>query len=166
MTILSETGRNKHGQKLVRVECDCGNTFIALEHHVKSGRTKRCENCRKKPAKKLAQKSALILAPEAASEHARGSVAWLDEQIKSKEAAAITAEIHVKNLQQQMAESEVTDLDLLKRWNAESTAFEKLNAQIARLQIQKSKAETATVKDHKSAAELNRERVRALKGEA
>jgi hypothetical protein len=160
MKILSEAGKNKHGQKLVRVECACGNTFIAREDNVKSGRTKHCENCRKKPAKKP------VLAPvaETPSQYARGSVAWLDEQIKSKEAAAITAEIHVKNLQARMAASEETDLDLLKRWTAESAAFEKLNHQISRLQIQKAKAETATVKEHKSAAELTKEKIAALRG--
>jgi hypothetical protein len=160
MKILSEAGKNKHGQKLVRVECACGNTFIAREDNVKSGRSKNCESCRrKKPAQKLAP----ILAPEIASEHQRGSVAWLVEQIESKERAAITAEIHVKNLQQQMAASEETDLDLLKRWTAESAAFEKLNHQIARLQIQKAKAETAVTKDTKSAAELTRDKIAALR---
>lgn len=163
LKVLFEAGRNKHQQKLVRAECECGATFITREDNVKSGRTKSCGNCVKKPAKKVAQKPALILAPETASEHPSGSVAWLVEQIESKERAAITAERHVKSLQQEMAESEVTDLDLLKRWNAESTAFEKLNQQIARLQIQKAKAETATVKEHKSAAELTRDKIAALR---
>jgi hypothetical protein len=66
-------------------------------------------------------------------------------------------------LQQLLAEAESTDLDLLKRWTAESSAFEKLNAQIARLQIQKSKAETAVPKEQKSAREITREKIRALR---
>jgi hypothetical protein len=164
MNILSEAGRNRHGQKLVRAECDCGNVFTAREDSIKSGRTKSCGNCVKKPAKKSAQKLAQAPVTEVASEHPRGSVAWLVEQIESKERAAITAEIHVKNLQQQMAASEETDLELLKRWNAESTAFEKLNQQIARLQTQKSKTEAAVTKDTKSAAELTKEKIATLRG--
>jgi hypothetical protein len=160
MKILSEAGKNKHGQKLVRAECACGNTFIAREDNVKSGRTKHCENCRKKPAKKTNTK----VTPESASSFERGSVAWLDEQIKSKERAALAAEVRVKDLQAALAASESTDLDLLKKWTAESAAFEKLNHQISRLQIQKAKAETAVVKESKTVAELNRDRIRALKG--
>ncbi|MGD1021515.1 MAG: hypothetical protein ABR880_01950 [Candidatus Sulfotelmatobacter sp.] len=163
MKILSEAGKNKHGQKLVRAECACGNTFIAREDNVKSGRTKHCENCRKKPAKKSAQKATQKVAPESASSFERGSVAWLDDQIKSKERAALAAEVRVKDLQAALAASESTDLDLLKKWTAESAAFEKLNHQISRLQIQKAKAETAVPKEQKSAQELTREKIRALK---
>jgi predicted aconitase len=90
-------------------------------------------------------------------------VAWLDDQIKSKERAALAAEVRVKDLQAALAASESTDLDLLKKWTAESAAFEKLNHQIARLQIQKAKAETAVPKEQKSAKELIREKIRALK---
>jgi hypothetical protein len=159
MKILSDAGKNKHGQKLVRVECACSNTFIAREDNVKSGRTKHCENCRKKPAKKFAPK----ITQEVASEFERGSVAWLDDQITSKEQAARATEIRVKDLQTSLAASESTDLDLLKKWTAESSAFEKLNAQIARLQIQKAKAETAVPKEQKSAREITREKIRALR---
>lgn len=159
MKILAEAGRNKHGQKLVRAECVCGNTFIAREDNIKAGRTKHCENCRKKPVKKTPPK----ITPECASSFERGSVAWLDDQIKSKERAALAAEVRVKDLQAALADSESTDLDLLKKWTAESAAFEKLNHQIARLQIQKAKAETSVVREHKTAQDLMRDKIRALK---
>ena len=159
MKILSEAGRNKHGQKLVRAECSCGNVVTVREDSIKTGHTKHCENCRKKPVKKSAPK----LTQEVASEFERGSIAWLDDQIKSKERAALAAEVRVKDLQASLADSESTDLDLLKKWTAESAAFEKLNAQIARLQIQKAKAETAVPKEKKSEREIVREKIRALR---
>jgi hypothetical protein len=133
------------------------------EDSVKSGHTKHCENCRKRPAKKSIQKITPEVTQETASTFERGSVAWLDDQIKSKERAALAAEVRVKDLQAALAASESTDLDLLKKWTAESSAFEKLNSQIARLQIQKAKAETAVPKEQKSAQELTREKIRALK---
>jgi hypothetical protein len=259
MTILSEVGRNKFGQKMVRAQCcSCENTFIAREDNVKAGRTSRCENCRKKRTPKVASSPRVkhpagttkeqfaynsaksrctnpnhpawadyggrgikflftsfeqfyaelgprpprrsldridnegnyepgnvrwatkkeqatntrkcpMLSRELAPDITpplleRGSVAWLDDQIKSKERAALAAEVRVKDLQAALAASESTDLDLLKKWTAESAAFEKLNHQISRLQIQKAKAETAVVKESKTIAELNRDRIRALKG--
>jgi hypothetical protein len=159
MEILAEAGRNKHGQKLVRARCACGAVVTVREDSVKSGHTKSCNNCRRKPVNKLTPK----VTQEVASPFERGSVAWLDDQIKSKERAALAAEVRVKDLQAALAASESTDLDLLKKWTAESAAFEKLNHQIARLQIQKAKAETAVPKEQKSAKELIREKIRALK---
>jgi hypothetical protein len=161
MAILSEAGRNKHGQKLVRAECACGNTFIAREDNIKAGRSKHCENCRKKPAKKITPE----VRTESVSTFERGSAEWIDDQIKSKVRAALAAEIRVKNLQQLLAETESTDLNLLKQWTAESTAFEKLNHQISRLQIQKDKALTATVKDVRTQAQVNRDKIAALRGQ-
>ena len=101
---------------------------------------------------------------EIASVFKRGTPAWFGDQIASKESAALAAEVRVKNLQAQMAASETTDLDLLKCWNAESAAFEKLNHQISRLQIAKAKAETAIVKDARSVAEITKDKIAALKG--
>jgi len=163
MKILSEAGRNKHGQKLVRAECACGAVVTVREDSVKSGHTKTCNNCRRKPVQKVTPKVTPESTQETASPFERGSVAWLDDQIKSKERAALAAEVRVKDLQAALAASQSTDLDLLKKWTAESAAFEKLNHQIARLQIQKAKAETAVPKEQKSAQELTREKIRALK---
>lgn len=163
MEILAAAGRNKHGQKLVRARCACGNVVTVCEYSVKNGNTKRCENCRKRPAKKSTPKVAPEITQEVASEFERGSVDWLDDQIKSKERAARAAEVRVKDLQTSLAASESTDLDLLKKWNAESTSFEKLNAQIARLRVTKAKAETSVVKEHKTEKELLRETIRSLK---
>jgi hypothetical protein len=168
MKILSEAGKNRHGQRLVRAECSCGRILeSALYNNIKNGRTKTCGNCHKPHAPKPELKPVRKITPEPAQECAsafeRGSVAWLDDQIKSKERAALAAEVRVKDLQAALAASESTDLDLLKKWTAESAAFEKLNHQIARLQIQKAKAETAVPKEQKSAKELIREKIRALK---
>jgi hypothetical protein len=163
MDIIAEAGRNKHGQKLVRARCSCGNVVTVREDSIKSGNTKHCENCRKRPSKKTTPKVSPQITREVASEFERGSVAWLDDQIKSKERAALAGEVRVKDLQASLADSESTDLDLLKKWTAESAAFEKLNAQIARLQIQKSKAETAVPKEKKSEREIVREKIRALR---
>jgi hypothetical protein len=160
MKILSDSGRNKHGQKLVRAQCSCGATFIAREDNIKSGRTKSCGNCDKKPARK----TALIPTAETESTFERGSVAWFDEQIKSKEVAAQAVEVRVKKLQADLAAVEDTDLTLLKKWTAESTAFEKLNHQIARLKTARDKAETSLHKDERTQAEVTREKIRAMRG--
>ena len=91
----------------------------------------------------------------------RGTPAWYDDQIASKEAAALVLEKDIKNLQTQ-----ITDPDALKRWTNECSAFEKLNHQISRLQTQKAKAETAVKKSEKSVEQTNRERIEALGGNA
>jgi hypothetical protein len=163
MDIIAEAGRNKHGQKLVRARCACGIVVTVREDSVKSGHTKRCEACRKNHVSAPVKKTTPKITQEVASEFERGSVAWLDDQIRSKEQAARAAEVRVKDLQTSLAASESTDLDLLKKWTAESSAFEKLNAQIARLQIQKAKAETAVPKEKKSEREITREKIRALR---
>lgn len=100
---------------------------------------------------------------ESQSTLGRGTPAWYADQIASKEAAALVSEQHVKDLQARMAESESTDLDVLKKWTAETTAFHKLNQQIARLQIEKAKTEAASIKESKSASEIMREKIASLK---
>ena len=140
MKILTEhSGRNKHGQALARVQCDCGRIFEPLENNIKRGRTKSCGHCTDP-----APIPTPVTAPTASGLE-YGSVAWIDAHIESKKAAARSAEVRVKELQDSLAISESTDLTLLKMWTAESAAFEKLTQQIARLQAQKDKAETAVV---------------------
>jgi hypothetical protein len=155
MKILTEhSGRNKHGQALARVQCDCGRIFEPLENNIKRGRTKSCGHC---------TDPAPIPTPVTAPELEYGSVAWIDAHIESKKAAARSAEVRVKELQDSLAISETTDLALLKMWTAESAAFEKLTQQIARLQAQKDRAEIGTVKSDKTQAEITRDRIKELK---
>jgi hypothetical protein len=163
MKILADNGRNRHGQRLVRVECSCGRVIESvLFNNIKSGRTKTCGKCHQPQAAGSSQPPETEISAEVASQHPRGSVAWLDDQIQSKERAALAAEVRVRNLQAALAAAESTDLNLLKCWTAESTAFEKLNHQIARLKIQKAEAETAQVKT-KSSGDVVRDKIRALK---
>jgi hypothetical protein len=162
MKILTEAGRNKHGQKLVRAECACGNTFIAREDNVKAGRTRHCENCRKKPIKKTIPE----VIPEVASQHERGSVAFLADEIARKEAALITCENHIRFLEREYEQQTATDLDTIKRRKAEATLANDLRQEIARLRNEKDNKETAVPKTQKTAAELTRERIAAIKGSA
>jgi hypothetical protein len=159
--ILATAGRTRQGQKLVRSACTCGNTFIAREDNVKSGRTVRCENCRKKPAKKPVSNPV----PEVTSTFERGTPAYYADEIARKESALISNENHIRFLELEIAKQDATDLDTLKKRKAEATSANDLRQEISRLQIQKAKAETATVKDTKSARELMRERITALRGE-
>ena len=168
LSLIAEAGRNKHGQRLVIVRCSCGRPdFACREDSFKSGNTKSCGCTRTRKAK---TKVSSVIAPkpeqEITSNFERDTPAWFREHIESKKRAAQAAEVRVKNLQTALAAAASTDLDLLKQWTAESSAFEKLNHQIARLQTAMDKAETSVVKESKSAAELNRERVRALKESA
>jgi hypothetical protein len=166
MKVLTEAGRNKHGQRLVRVECSCGNIFEVIYNNIKRGRTNTCGHCGKH-AKELKSQPAPVTPtiPEQKNQSTceRGTPAWYADQIASKEAAALVSEKHVKDLQVRMAQSESTDLDVLKKWTAETTAFHKLNQQIACLQIEKAKTEAATIKESKSASEIMREKIAGLK---
>lgn len=173
LKILEPAARNKHGQKCVLVQCSCGSTpFVIREDSVKQNRSTSCGFCRKGGRRKtapvpvavIAQPTVTEITTDPVSELEYGSVAWIDAHIESKKAAARRGEIRVKELQDSLAVSEVTDLDLLKKWTAESAAFEKLNHQIARLQLQKDKAETAVVKDNRTAAQLVKDRIAALRG--
>jgi hypothetical protein len=167
LTILHLTGRNRHGQRLCKASCACGAEFETIHNNVLRGRTKSCGHCgkpAKEPKQKPTQKVTSEIKQDCASAFERGSVAWFNDQIESKERAALAAEVRVKELQAAMADSESTDLDLLKRWNAESTAFEKLNRQIARLQTARDKAEASVHKDERSLAEVNRDKIAALRG--
>ncbi len=165
LTILAPAGRDTNGHKLVRVKCACGSSpFVVREGSIKSGNTKSCGCLQGKKRKKVAEKLAPIPIAQSEAPYERGTPAWYTDQIASKEAAALVSEKHVRDLQAQMAASESTDLDLLKRWTAESTAFEKLNQQISRLQLAKAKAETGTLKNAKTQADLVKDKIKALKG--
>jgi hypothetical protein len=170
LTLLAQKGRNKHGQRLVLVQCSCGSpAFECREDSFKQNRTTSCGFCRKggrktNPAPVIAPIVPPVPPPESTSTFEYGSPAWYQEQIDGKKAAAIAAEKRCNDLEAELAVAETTDLDIHKRWNAESTTARKLRAEIARLMTAKDKAETATVKTHKTQAELTKEKIAALRG--
>jgi hypothetical protein len=93
----------------------------------------------------------------------RDSPAWFAEKISSAIAAAETAEQHVQDLQAEIAASKTTDLDLIKKWTAESKIAHGLRQAIARFQTAKDKAETGTHKDSRTQAEIMKAKIDALK---
>jgi len=167
LTILTLTGRNRHGQRLCKATCACGNEFECLHNNARIGRTKTCGHCGK-PAKEVAPKPAPVPAPapppEVTSTFEYGSPAWYDEQIAGKKAAALSAEKRCNDLEEELASAKTTDLDTHKRWNAEATTARKLRQEIARLQKAKDSAETGTKKDTRTAAEITRDKIAALRG--
>jgi hypothetical protein len=165
LTILGTAGRNRHGQRLVLLQCSCGSpAFACREDSFKQGRTKSCGCSR--PGKQT-QKPLLVTAPnteqEIASAFERDSPAWFAEKISSAIAAAETAEQHVQDLQAEIAASKTTDLDLIKKWTAESKIAHGLRQAIARFQTAKDKAETGTKKDSRTSAEIMKAKIDALK---
>jgi|ERR1700734_3591148 hypothetical protein len=180
LTLLRPDGRNKHGQRLVRLQCSCGSPeFTCREDSFKQGRTTSC-GCSRPGGRKHAPKPqpAQISAPVAACaptpaavESPRGTPAWFVEQIAIKEAAALTLEKQANDLEAEMkrvgiqsweAGSEPPD----KLWNRATTTAKKLRQEIARLMTEKDKSETGTKKDTRTQAEITRDRIRALKGDA
>src|SRR6266403_941772 len=96
MKILTDSGRNKHGQRLVRVECACGNIFEAIYNNIKRARTKTCGHCGKPnpqpaPAVTTPPTAAAPVSVEV-NPHERGTVAWLKWEIATKTATAIDLE--------------------------------------------------------------------------
>jgi hypothetical protein len=165
MKILSEAGRNKHGQRLVRVECACGRIVEpVIYNNIKNGRTKTCGKCHLPLTPKAVVVSETEITPEIASQHERGSVAWLSDEISRKERALVSAENHIRFLELQIIQQESTDLDTLKKRKTEATSANDLRGEIARLRNEKDSKETGVVKVAKSQAELTRERIAALEG--
>jgi len=163
MKILTEhSGRNKHGQALARVQCDCGRIFEPLFNNIKRGRTKSCGHC-SDPIKVPAQVPAQEIIPEVVSTFARGSVAYLDDEIRRKTAALISNENHIRFLELELAAQESTDLTTLKMRRAEAQSANDLQQEIARLQQQKDKLEVGTVKDSRSQAEITKDKIAALR---
>jgi len=161
LTILARKGRNKHGQRLAQARCACGNLFEAIENNIKQGRTKSCGHCVRpappihKPA--TPEPTAPACAPPLTPE-------WYAEQIAVKESAAVAAEKRAIDLEEKLAKQNYTDLDTHKQRKTEATTARDLRAEIARLQTAKAKAETATVKEAKSAADITKEKIAALRG--
>src|ERR1039457_715334 len=127
MKILTEhSGRNKHGQALALVQCDCGRIFEALENNIKRCRTKSCGHC-SDPAPIPTPVTAQEIIPETESTFERGSVAYFADEIKRKTAALISNENHIRFLEQLIASESDTNLDTLKKLKAESTSAKDLS---------------------------------------
>jgi hypothetical protein len=169
LALIAPAGRNKHGQRLVSVKCSCGSPeFTVREDSFKQERTTSCGFCRKGGKRKaepiVEPKVEQKPTPELESTFERGSVAWFDDEISRKEAALISNENHIRFLELEIAQQDETNLDTLKKRKAESTSANDLRQEISRLRIEKANAETAQQKDTKSAAELVKDRIAALKG--
>jgi hypothetical protein len=169
LTFLADAGRNRHGQKLVRVQCSCGSpAFEVRADSYKQGRSTSCGFCRKGGRKRLAQieapKVEQKIIPEVESKYKRGTPAWFDDEIARIDAAATASENRARFLETEIAAQELTDLPTHKRWSVESKTAREMREKIARLQIQKANAETATTKTAKTQAEINREKIAALRG--
>lgn len=170
LTILGTAARNKHGQACVRVQCSCGSPeFIVRKDSFEQRRTTSCGFCRKGGKRKAAPVPSPVIeetiTPEVESRFKRGTPAWFDDEISRIDGAATASENRARYLETEMALQEVTDLDTHKRWNVESTTAQKMRQHIARLQIEKANAETATKKDERTHAQITRDKIAALKGE-
>jgi hypothetical protein len=167
LTLITPSGRNKHGQRLVKATCACGNVFEARHDNIKSGKTTSCGHCgkpEKKPSPKVEQKPEQKIVLEIASNFKRGTPQWFDDEIARIDAAATASENRARFLETEIAAQESTDLPTHKCWSVESTTAHKMREAIARLQIAKANAETATVKTAKTQVEINREKIAALRG--
>jgi hypothetical protein len=158
------------------VQCSCGSPeFIVRKDSYDQGRSKSCGFCRKGGRRRLPapviapvveQVVEQKITPEVVSTFERGTPAWYADEISRVEAAALAAENRLRYLELQLAEQTTTDLDTHKRWNTEMTTAHKLRREVSRLQVAKDKAETGTKKDTRTQAEITRDRIRALKGDA
>jgi len=166
LTILGPAPRNKHGQAMVRVQCDCGShEFVARKDLVESGNTKSC-GCLKHAHKKPAPLAPRPAAPSPTEGNSAPALtpAWYAKQIAGKEAAAVAAEKRANDLEEKLAGQDYTDLETHKQWNTEATTARKLRQEIARLKTAKDKAETGEKKDTRTLAEINRDKIAALRG--
>lgn len=164
LTILGPAPRNKHGQAMVRVQCDCGShEFVARKDAVLSGNTKSCgclAHAHKKPSRpepRSAPATPSLAAPPALTPE------WYAQQIAGKEAAAVAAEKRANDLEEKLAHQDHTDLETHKQWNTEATTARKLRQEIARLKTAKDKAETGEKKDTRTQTEITRDKIRALR---
>ncbi len=117
-----------------------------------------------KPAPKVEQKPEQNLTPIVESTCERGSIAWFDDEISRRDAALIKYEDHIRFLDTESAQEDAVNLDTLKKRKAASGYANDLRQEIARIRIEKANAETAVKKDDKSAAQITKERIAALKG--
>lgn len=162
LTLLGTAARNKHGQACVRVKCSCGSPeFACRKDSYDQGRTTSCGCTRRR---KVLTPGPAISSPTAPPSAPALTPQWYAEQIAVKESAAIAAEKRAASLEEKLAVETFTNLDTHKQRKTEATTARDLRAEIARLQIAKDKAETATVKDARSVAEVTKDKIAALKG--
>ena len=166
LTLVTDAGLNKHKQRLVLVQCSCGSpAFICRKDSFEQGRTKSCGCSRPgKQKPKPTPVTAPPITPEVVSTFERGTIAYFDDEISRKEAALISNENHILFLELEIAQQDETNLDTLKKRKAEATSANDLRQEISHLRMEKANAETAVKKDDKSAADITRERIAALKG--
>jgi hypothetical protein len=171
LTLLGPAELNKHQQACVRVQCSCGSPeFVVRADSFKQGRTTSCGFCRKggrrvnkpTPATPVVEQK---VTPEVASSFTRGTPQWYSAEIGRMEGTALASENRARFLELKLAEQTATDLDTHKRWGTETTTARKLRQEIARLMTARDKAETGMKKDSRTAAEITRDRIKALKGE-
>jgi hypothetical protein len=173
LTLLGPAARNKHGQACVRVQCSCGSPeFVVRADSYKQGRSTSCGFCRKGGRRRVAQTSAQSveqtpaqkIVPQIASAFTLGTPPWFDAEISRLESAALASENRARFLELEIASQESTDLPTHKCWATEHATANKLRQAVSRLQIQKANSETATKKDTRTQAEINRDKIAALRG--
>ena len=173
LKFLGPAPRNKHGQACVRVQCSCGSPeFVVRADSFKQNRSTSCGFCRKGGRKKVAAISAPIPEPTPAitievNPHERNSVSWLKWEIASKTATAIAAENDAREFEANIRENGIQSAAFGteppdRLWIRATNLAKKLYEQIARLSNELAKAETAHKKDHRTQAEINREKIAAL----
>jgi hypothetical protein len=170
LTILGPAARNKHGQACILVQCSCGSpAFAARADSVNQGRSTSCGFCRKGGRKRKASIPDPVpeqkIVPEVESQFKRGTPQWFFDEITRLDSAATACENRARFLESELDAQEITDLDTHKRWNCERTTAHKMRQEIARLEIAKANAETATKKDTRTQAEITREKIAALRGD-
>lgn len=177
LTLLGTAGRNTHGQRLVRLKCSCGSPeFTCREDSYKQGRTRSC-GCARRGGRQRPKPtsiapvpaSAPALTPVEVNPHERGSVAWLKWEIASKTATAIAAEKDAREFEAKVRENGIQSAEFGteppdRLWIRATNMAKKLWEQIARLNAELAKAETGTISNKKTAAEIVKEKVAALRG--
>lgn len=168
--ILGPADRNKHGQACVLVQCSCGSpAFVTRADSVEQGRSTSCGFCRKGGRKRKAAIPAPVpeqkIIPEVESTFKRGTPQWFADEIKRLDSAATACENRARFLETELNAQESTDLPTHKCWKTERTTAHGMRQEIARLEIAKANAETATKKDTRTQAEITREKIAALRGD-
>jgi hypothetical protein len=140
---------------------------------VEQGRSTSCGFCRKGGRKRKAEipdpvpapVSEQKIIPEVESAFKRGTPRWFADEIERLDSAATSCENRARFLETELDAQEVTDLPTHKCWKTERTTAHGLRQEIARLEIAKANAETATKKDTRTQAEVTREKIAALRGD-
>jgi len=170
LTILAQAERNKHGQACVLVQCSCGSpAFVVRADSVEQGRSTSCGFCRKGGRKRKTSIPAPVpeqkIVPEVESQFQRGTPQWFADEIKRLNSAATACENRARFLEIELDAQELTDLPTHKCWKTERTTAHGMRQEIARLEIAKANAETATKKDTRTQQEITRDKIASLRGD-